>query len=223
MHVFRLCSSLNITYSISSYLLKISLSLLGDCSSYPWLSGATKGAWGHHFCPPWRPQLPGRSPSDGRSWCVLQSYFTLIYTSAYKKHVLGAFISACTCWFWYAILNLVLPALLRQDHWDPHPCLWHRNSHDCYCWHGTGPPANPQPASCRCPHCQLSPQLQRQHIGMTHTDSTETNRLSWCCVSSLCSEFASSTPPIVWRSSVEEWAGDWHATASVSVITVLSF
>lgn len=75
--------------------------------------------------------------------------------------------------------HFIFLILLRQNHWDPHPCLWHRNSHDCHCWHGTGAPANPQPASCCRPHCQLPAQLQRQHIGMTHATSTETNRLSW--------------------------------------------
>uniref|UniRef100_A0A8D3BDW4 ATP-citrate synthase n=1 Tax=Scophthalmus maximus TaxID=52904 RepID=A0A8D3BDW4_SCOMX len=49
-------------------------------------------------------------------------------------------------------------------HWDPHPCLWHRNSHDRHRRHGSGPPANPQPASRCCPHRQLPAQLQRQHI-----------------------------------------------------------
>lgn len=50
----------------------ICLSLLGDCPRYQRLSGASQGERGHHFCPPWRPQLPRRSPSDGRSRCVLK-------------------------------------------------------------------------------------------------------------------------------------------------------
>lgn len=98
---FVFCSSLNITDSISSCSLSLSLSLLGDCSSHQRLSGAAKGAWGHHFCPSWRPQLSGRSQSDGRSWYVEHSYSALIYTSISSvwKHVLNAFLSAGTCWF----------------------------------------------------------------------------------------------------------------------------
>lgn len=220
---FVFCRSFNIAESISSCSLSLSLSLLGDCSSYQRLSGAAKGAWGHHFCPSWRPQLSGRSQSDGRSWYVVHSLCTDLYLDLLS-------VKACLeCIFYlqapadFHRFNLVLSALLRQDHWDPHPRLRHRNSHDCHCRHGTGPSANPQPASCCCPHCQLPPQLQRQHIGMTHTDSTETNGLPWSCVGSQRSQFTSSAPPVVWFSLVLEWAEDLHAIASVSVITVLSF
>lgn len=76
---FVFCRSFNIAELISSCSLSLSLCLLGDCSSYQRLSGAAKGAWGHHFCPSWRPQLSGRSQSDGRSWYVVHSLCTDLY------------------------------------------------------------------------------------------------------------------------------------------------
>lgn len=55
--------------------------------------------------------------------------------------------------------------LHREDHWDPHPRVWHRDSHDSHCRHGPGPPAHPQSAAHSSPHCKLPPQRQRQHVG----------------------------------------------------------
>lgn len=59
----------------------------------------------------------------------------------------------------------VLVCIHREDHWDPHPCFWHGDSHDGDCGHGARPSAYPQPTACCSPHCQLSPQRQRQPVG----------------------------------------------------------
>lgn len=112
---------------------------------------------------------------------------------------------------------------IRKDHWDSHPRFWHRNPHDSHRWHGTWPQANPQPASCGCPHCQLPPQLQRQLIGMTQAASTETNKLSWSCVRSAFLDFTSPKLPMMAFSLVLEGAEALHATASASDVAVLSF
>ena len=55
--------------------------------------------------------------------------------------------------------------LHREDHRDPHPRVWHRDSHDGHCGHGPGPPAHPQSAAHSCPHRELPPQRQREHVG----------------------------------------------------------
>lgn len=101
----------------------------------------------------------------------------------------GMFVICCKfkCIFYclFDIIGLILKSFpFRKDDWDPDSCLWHRNPHDCHCWHGSGSQANPQPASCCCPHCQLPPQHQQQLIGTMHTGSLETNRLMH--VISLC-------------------------------------
>lgn len=70
-------------------------------------------------------------------------------------------------------LNDGLSSLLhREDHWDPHPRVWHRDSHDGHCGHGLGPPSHPQSAAHSRPHCELPPQRQWEHIGRCPLAST---------------------------------------------------
>ena len=88
---------------MSSFSQSISSSLLGDRSSYQRLSGATEGARGHHFCPSWRPQLPGRSQGDGRSWYVVLLSISPKSESMFRVHIL----TADTCWviMWFCWLS----------------------------------------------------------------------------------------------------------------------
>lgn len=84
----------------------------------------------------------------------------------------------------------------REDHWNPHPRVWHRDSYDGHCRHGPGPPAHPQSATYSCPHCKLPPQRQWEHIGRCRPASTLKPAVPSLSASPLPSHPGRGAPPL---------------------------